>query len=580
VNSRLLPLPVRLRRMAIIICATIAVTLTGVVTWFALTSSKKTSLLVLPFENLTSAEEYFAAGLMEEVATRLTGIHGLRVYKSKEKGAKQIAKDFGVDYILEGTVQREQPSDLNSRVIIRPRLIRATDDAHVWEDIYENNVSGVFRLLSDIDGQVAQALDITLPESDRQVLASKSTNNPEAYHYYVRGNEYSSRPYQDENNLIIAIKMYEKAVELDDGFALAHAKLSVAHCGMYWFRHDRSEERLKTAWIASEKALELDPKLPEAHWARGVYYYWGDSDYVRALDELKIAQKSQPNNSELLAMIGYVQRAQGNSEQALINLEKAFELNPLDYTLAFELGNIFRGNREYLEAEYYYDGAISLALDEYFPYYLKARLYLVWKGSTNDARNVIDRASQYINLADEWRAVKQLFDLDVLDRKYEEALARLPLFSPSTDELTFLDALRYAQIYEYMEKIDLAKKYYDKARSILEPQVKEYPNSRPGYHSRLGIAYAGLDLKEEAIRKGKKGVEVVLNTKDSQSYFSAAEDLAYIYIKVSEFDAAIDQIEYMLSFPGQLSIPLLQIDPAWDDLRDHPRFQELIESYK
>ncbi len=588
------PFAVRLRRKAMTIFLTIIVVLSGVAMWFALTQqthppSGEIRLVVLPFENLSSAEEeWFADGITDEITARLGGIHGLAVisrqssmqYKKSDKSTKQIASELGVDYILEGTIQCEQPSDPDGRVKIRPQLIKAADDAHVWADIYENNMSEIFRLQSEVAEQVVQALDITLLEPERQLLATIPTKNTEAYNYYVRGNDYSSRPYQDEDNLRIAIQMYERAVELDENFALAYARLSEAHSGMYWFRHDRSEECLKRAWEESEKALELDSELPEAHWARGVYYYWGRSDYARALDELTIAQKSQPRNSQLLAMIGYVQRAQGKHEQAFSDIKKASELNPLDYRLAYELGNTLAHMRKYPEAEPYYEQAILLAPDEYFPYYRKASFYLAWKGNTKEARDVLERASQYINLADEWRAVKQLFDLDVLDQKYEEALARLPLFSPSTDELTFLDALCYAQIYEYMGKTALAEKYYDNARSILEPQVKEYPNSRPGLHSRLGIAYAGLGLKENAIREGKKGVELVHNDKDSQSYFSAAKDIAYVYIKVGEFDAAIDQIKYMLSFPRLLSIPLLKLDPAWDPLRNHPSFQNLIESDK
>ena len=155
--------------------------------------------------------------------------------------------------------------------------------------------------------------------------------------------------------------MYEKAVDLDDGFALAHAKLSEAHCGMYWFRHDRSEERLKRAWKASEKALELDPELPEAHWARGVYYYWGFRNYASALEEFEIARKSQPNNSQVLRFIAYVQRQQGQYEEALINLKKASELDPLSSSLAMALGNTFRGMRKYAAANDCYERAISLA---------------------------------------------------------------------------------------------------------------------------------------------------------------------------------------------------------------------------
>jgi serine/threonine protein kinase/tetratricopeptide (TPR) repeat protein len=593
ISAPVQPFAVRLRKKAMTIFLTIIVVLSGVAVWFALTqqthpSSGEIRLVVLPFENLGPAEqEWFADGITDEITARLGSIHGLAVisrqsamqYKNKKITAPQIAKELNVDYILEGTVQLERPSDPNGRVKIRPQLIKVADDSHVWADIYENNMSEIFRLQSEVAEQVVQALNITLLEPERQLLASIPTKNTEAYNYYMRGNEYSSRPFADENNLKIAVQMYEEAVRLDDKFALAHAKLSVAYSGMYHFGDDRTEQRLSMALDQANRALKLDPELPEAHWALGVYYYWGRSDYVRALDEFQIALKSRPKNSQFLAMIGYMQRAQGKLEQALPYLKKAFEHNPLDYNLAFELGNTYRDMRKYSRAEPYYEQAILLAPDENFPYYLKAKLYLVWKGRTKEARDVLERASEYINLAEVPRMVELLFRFDVLDKKYEEALARLPLFSPSTDELTFLDALRYAQIYEYMGKTALAKKYCDKARSILEPQVKKYPNSRPGRHSRLGIAYAGLGpkFKEDAIREGKKAVELVHNNKDSQSYFSAARDLAYVYIKISEFDAAIDQIEYMLSFPGLLSIPLLQLDPAWDPLRDHPRFKKLIE---
>ena len=583
------PLPKQLRRIAITICVTIVVTLLGVAMWFSPTSSKDIRLVVLPFEDLGLAEEeWFADGITDEIMACLGSIHGLAVisrqsamqYKNKKATAQQIAKELNVDYILEGTVQIERPSDPNGRVKIRPQLIKVADDTHVWADIYENNMSEIFRLQSEVAEQVVRALDITLLEPERKLLASVPTKNTEAYNYYMRGNDYTSRPYQDETNLIIAIQMYEKAVELDDNFALAHARLSEAHSGMYHFDHDHTEERLAMALYEANRTLELDPELPEAHWALGVYYYWGRSDHVRALDELTIAWEARTNNSEFLAMIGYVQRAQGKLEQALTDLGKAFELNPLDYPLACELGGTLEHMRKYQEAESYYERAILLAPDEHRPYCLKASFYLVWEGNTNEARDVLGRASEYINLAEVPQMVELLFRLDVLDKNYEEALAQLPLESPSVDELTFLDALRYAQIYEYMGETALAEKYYNKARSILEPQAREYPNSRPGRHSRLGIAYAGLGFKEDAIREGKKAVELVHKSKDSGSYFSAAKDLATIYIKVGDFDAAIDQIEYMLSFPGQLSIPLLKLDPAWDPLRNHPRFKKLLESDK
>ena len=585
-----LTVPIRLRRMAITISLTVIVVLSGVAVWFALTrqaqpSSKEIRLVVLPFEDLSpTEEEYFADGITDEITARLAGIHRLRVisrqsamqYKNKNVSAAQIAKELNVEYILEGTVQRERPSDPNGLVKVRPQLIRAADDAHVWADIYENNMSGIFRLQSQVAEQVAQALDITLLEPERQALATKPTENIEAYHYYVRGNEYASRPYQTKENPMIAIQMYEKAVELDDNFALAHARLSEAHSGMYKF-HDRSEERLAIAWEASEKALELDPDLPEAHWARGVYYYWGHLDYERALKELGIARKSQPNNSQILRFIAYVQRRQGKYEEALINLKKASELDPLSSSLAMALGNTFRVMRKYTEAERSYERAIGLAPDEDHPHLQKASLYLVWKGRIEDTRETLKSASQYIDLADNKRIVNLWFRLDVLEGDYQGALARLPLTSPSMDALDYPDALRYAQLYGLMGDQESEKKFYEKLRSILESSLKKYPNNAE-FHCRLGIAHAGLGNKEDAIREGRHGAKLYPYTKNSEAHFNTRQDLATIYVMVGDYEEAIEKIEYLLTIPGELSIPLLKIDPLWYPLHDHPRFQKLINA--
>jgi serine/threonine protein kinase/tetratricopeptide (TPR) repeat protein len=582
----------KLRTTAILISViAVGIILTGIALKFIpkneiQPSIKEVRLLVLPFENLNPAEEeWFADGITDEITARLGGIHGLAVisrqsamhYKNKKVTAPQIAKELKVDYILEGTVQLERPSDPNGHVKIRPQLIKVADDSHVWADIYEDNMSEIFRLQSEVAEQVVQALDITLLEPERKSLASIPTKNTEAYNYYIRGNEYSSRPFADENNLKIAVQMYKEAIRLDDKFALAHAKLSVAYSGMYHFSDDRTEERLAMALDEAKKALELDTELPEAHWALSVYYYWGRSDYVQALDELQIAQKSQPNNSQLLATIGYIQRRQGKYEQALANIKGAFELNPLDYNLAFELGNTFSEMRKYAQAKPYYEQAILLAPDENFPYYLKARLYLVWKGSTQEARDVLERASEYINLAEVPRMVELLFRLDVLDGKYEEALTRLPLESSEPDNLSIADTLRYAQIYGFKKETELAEKYYNDARIILESKVKEDPNYAWG-HSMLGIAYAGLGRTDKAIQEGQTGVKLLRSRKGNERNPNAARDMAQIYVMVGEFNLAIEQLNFVLSVPSGLSIRLLRIDPTWAPLRDHPSFKKLVES--
>ncbi|GAF72962.1 unnamed protein product, partial [marine sediment metagenome] len=199
----------KLRTMAMIVGAAIIIVLSGVAVWFlskeqAQQPSKEKVLVVLPFENLGPAEdEYFAAGITDAITARLAVIRGLGVisrqsamqYKKREKSAQVIRKELGVDYILEGTVQRERPSDPTSRVRIIPQLIRASDDRLVWAQTYDDDMSEVFRLQSDRAEQVAQALDITLLEPERRALESRPTENIKAYEYYLRGDEYLYRGY-------------------------------------------------------------------------------------------------------------------------------------------------------------------------------------------------------------------------------------------------------------------------------------------------------------------------------------------------------------------------------------------------
>jgi tetratricopeptide (TPR) repeat protein len=190
-------------------------------------------------------------------------------YKKRQETAQQIAEELGVDYILEGTIQRERPSEPASRVRIIPQLIRASDDVHVWAQVYDDDMSEIFRLQSDLAERIAQALDITLLEPERQMLRTEPTESMEAYEYYFRGNEYFQRSYL-QDDIRIAIRMYEKAVELDPAFVLAHTRLSLAHVDMYWYHYDRSEQRLAMAKKAVDEASRLSSNLPEVQLWGGI----------------------------------------------------------------------------------------------------------------------------------------------------------------------------------------------------------------------------------------------------------------------------------------------------------------------
>jgi serine/threonine protein kinase/Tfp pilus assembly protein PilF len=548
---------------------------------------KEIRLVVLPFENLGLAEdEYFADGITDAITARLAGIHGLSVisrqsaiqYKASKKDTRQIAEELGVDYILEGTVQRELPAETTGRVRIIPQLINAFEDSHVWTEVYDDDMSKIFRLQSDVAERVAQALDIAVLEPERQELVSRPTENMEAYDYFLQGINYYGRRGYIESDCRIAIRMLERAVELDPGFVIAYAKLCRIHSHMYNL-YDHSPERIAMAKQAVDKALELDPDLPETHFALGRYYNI-ISDTERALEQFAIVLKSQPNHTAAIAMTGYTLRDLGELEQAVTNFKRVLELNPRNAQLLYHVGDTLVYLRKYPEAERYYNRAISLAPDRPGFYWEKTRLYLSWKGSTDKARVILTEALP--NLESTENPYTNLFvTLDVFDRNYQRALYRLSLTSGDIDNMYWFipTTLRHASIYGYMGQKELAKKYYDEARSILEVKIEQDPEEAR-FHSTLGIAYAGLGRKEDAIREGKRGVELLPVSKEAMRGPYRVEDLARIYVMIGEYNKAIDQLEHLLSIPGPLSIPLLQLDPAWDPLRNHPRFKKLIEQNK
>ncbi|MHC4806512.1 MAG: protein kinase domain-containing protein [Planctomycetota bacterium] len=584
--------PRKLTRTTMIVGAAVVVVLSIVGLWFALhenpkRSSKERRLVVLPFENLgPAAEEWFADGMTDEITTRLAAIHGLAVISRqsaiefKKMGiSSQIAKEFNLDYFLEGTVQCDRPSDPNSQVRIRIQLIKAADDTHVWQDTYDYNMSSIFQLQTDIAEKVAQALDITLLEPERKALTYGYIDNIEAYACFVRANQYYNLGSQE--GIAKAIKMFEKAIELEPNYAAAHALLSSALTQMYWW-YTKNLELLPRAKEAVDRALELEPDMPGAHVALGRYYYQGYLDYEHALEQFAIARRSHPNHVRTIHWTAVAQRRQGKFEEAIANHLRTVELDPTSdhyiSVMAYTLGFL----RRYEEAERYYEQAIRMAPDKAFSYTKKAWLYLLWQGDTKKARAVVDEAlGNNKELASYSLIFEVLVYADIYDRAFEAAVKKLIQRSEDFDNMYWFipNDLWLAEVYGYMGKEDLEKQYYQSATAILEKKVAEDPKDHR-YHSSLGKAYAGLGREQEAIEQGVLGVECLPVTKDAMRGPLRVEDLARIYVMLGKYDEAIDIVERLLKMRSELSIPLLRLDPAWDPLRDHRRFKKLVGAGK
>ncbi len=560
-----------------------------VVTWVApwhRPPAAEPMVVVLPFRNLgPPADRYFADGLAEEITSRLAGLSGLRVisrtsadqYRTTMKSLRQIGDELGAEYALEGSVRWDRSGDGRDRIRVNPQLIRVADDTHLWAETYDAELSEVLRIQSNIAEQVTAALDVALRRPERAALAVEATKSPEAYDDYLRGNDYLGRSFERED-LQAALELYQRAVARDSAFAAAWARMSRVHSAMYWFYYDRTEGRLRLARDAADVALRIAPEAPDGRAALGYYYYWGHLDYARALREFEAARRQQPSSSDLLASIGRVDRRRGRWDEAIARLLEAARYDPRSRLRMLELGDTYMSVRRYAEAERYLERTISLAPDWNNPYAYKANLYIVWRGDLAAARAALRQAMSRMELGK--LAPAMLSN----DRISGAPLTSDSLFQPTLDRLTLAtfagDSVRYhllkAEAAGFRRLRAVERAYADSARRILEARVRSSPNDAR-LLAWLGLAYASLDRKTDAIRLGTRAVHVLPISLDANSGPFIASTLARIYLRTGEPDRAIDLLEPLLQIPSWISRAELRADPTWAALHGHPRFRELLQ---
>jgi serine/threonine-protein kinase len=550
--------------------------------------AKNQRLVVLPFENLGAAEdEYFADGISDEIMARLAGISDLGViarnsaiqYKKTSKSVRQIGEELQVDYALSGTVRWQKPEAKPGQVRVTPTLIRVSDATQIWANVYDQDIAQIFQVQSDIAKQVVEELGFALGKPEQQSLEVMPTENMEAYDFYLRGNDFAYRGRDTQKDLNPAIEMYKKAVILDPNFFQAYAMLSKTHSLYYWYHFDRSEDRVAEAKQAAERALKLNPDAAETHMALGYYFYHCKLDYEKALKHFGLALQKQPKNAMILEGVGYVERRQGKLNEAIANLKEVLEIDPRYAQTVFNLGETYALARDYKEAERLYNRALFLSPNYPRAYAWKTRLYLNWQGDTAKAGQVLEEAAKAMDSKEDNLVSYQSIQVDIYESRYQDALNRLDSssFEVYQDQFYFVPKSQLiAQIYGLMKETEKDQKYYDAARIYLEDLIKTQPDDSRLW-SALAIAKAGLGSESEAIIAAEKAVGILPISKEAYRGTFRVRDLAQVYVMVGEYDKAFDQIDYLLSVPGELSIPLLKLDPIWAPLRSLPRFQRLVQ---
>ena len=537
-------------------------------------------IVVLPFENQgDSSRVYFANGVTEAITTELTGIGGLSViprstaarFRGTTKSVSEIGRELGVGYVLTGTVQWDDAPGHAPKVRVSPELIRVADTSSVWAHGYDAVLASVFDVYSSISTEVAKALQVALNDPERQALARRPTENSEAYDLYLRAIDYNNRGLSVEN-FNAAIPMLQRAVTLDPTFALAWGRLSETLALAHWLYIRRTDETLAAAKTAAERALALQPDLPEAHRAMGNYYY-RVREYDKALKEFAIVQQTEPNSADLINAIGYVERRQGKWNEALAHLRQAQQLDPGSAQTIAQLAETMNKLGRYDEAIAMCRRGIEIAPDQPDSYFFLMTAELAQNGNLAEAQRTLRLALAAMPPARMIGGTFQPFPFVVAP---DDSLSAVMLGLGSTQ--AGIDPGVY-----YQWRADLirlrgnpteARLLYDSARVLLQADLRRLPDDY-GFHARLGLVLARLGSADAAIREGKRAVELLPPERDAYFGIDNVLNLAQIYGILGQAAPAVAQLRKTMSVPSDVTPAFLRVDPTWDPIRHDPAFQQL-----
>ena len=561
------------------------------------------SIAVLPFENLSDDKEnaYFADGVQDDILTNLSKIGDLKVisrtsvmpYRGKTQNLRDIGKTLGVANILEGSVRRS-----GNKVRLNVQLIDATNDQHLWAEDYDGDLSDVFKIQTDLATKIASALQAKLSPTEKEQMTHKPTENSDAYLAFVQAHNLNVS-FEDYSRLQEGEQMYERAISLDPKFALALARYSQLESWIF-HSYDPTPARKQKAVDFAERALKLEPSLPEAHLARGFAYYYGDRNYEAALNELAIAQRGLPNEGEAYLAIGAIQRRQGKWEESTANLKKASELDPKSSWPLQNLAFNYQMLRDYAAAQRTIDKALELSPKSFELWGIKIQFAIEQRGDFSEYERAIAlfnssaqsspgalTAPSAADLAKEnalnltYMEVARLGVL-ILQRKFQEAIAIAQkidenIAAPKPE----LICQKYGFVglaYRYLGDEAGARRELLKAKEVAQKILAQAPDNA-GRHMQLAQIMALLGEKDGAVAEALRAHQLLPESVDAFEGPQITQQLAEVYAINGDATRAIDLLDGLFQRPSPITTHLLKLQLQWDPIRKDPRFQALIDKY-
>ena len=555
----------------------------GMLWWNREPEPPPAGIAVLPFANLGGDKEdaAFVDGMQDDILTKLARVADLKVTSRTSvmqyRGARdtrKIAQALHVSHVLEGSVRKS-----GDRIRLNAQLIDGRTDEHVWAQQYDRSVTDVFAIQTELAQDIVSQLSARISLAEEATIKRKPTQDLQAYDFYLHARkliyDLEAPGCFDPGQARQAIGLLEKAVARDPHFWLTYCLLARVHLLLYWNDpeahrslneqdRDVAAERAR-AEAALSAAERLAPDAGETHLTRARFYYEGDGDYLHALEQAEIAGRSQPNNADLFRLTAEVERRLQRWSESMRHFSRAIELDPRDWRL--------RG-------------------DALFTYFILGRAAEAKQIATlnmselpeaaeafRDMRGWAELAQGDVKLA---RADAYPQDLDLrlriamAERNYPE-LERL-LVTGSRDkslDAQYSWALGEAVAARGEGDPGKARAAFLAARPAVEEQLRARPADAAALKF-LSVADAVLGRKEDALREGRRAVELQPLSRDPLLGTDYLRNLAFVYTWVGEPDRAIAQLSALAGKPNGPSYGELKQSPLWEDLRDDPRFGKIL----
>lgn len=538
--------------------------------------SKARTVAVLPFRELgRAADPFFAAGLTDEVISRLAGVRGLAVtsrtssslFAQATPPLSTIHRQLGVEHVVIGTVQWRHPGAVEEHRV-RVQLVHAASQAVLWTRSYPLELGDPLLAQSAIAARIIGDLDFVLLPPELRARQTP-TRELEALQAYLRGLFLLHRSTEQRPALLLAAPLLTRAVEIDPSFALAHAEIARTHARLASLGHGQVAEHRRLAREALARARELDPSATEVRLATGYLDYWLDGRDESTLEIFHRLAEAHPEEPAVLQALAWIEKQHGRLESSLQLLDRASRTEPLPPKIFLEKGKILTVLGRYEQAFEAFAEAAAHHPEDPYPRLLQAELHWLRAGDLAASRQILEsssgqRAHGYAAWCWFWQ--------DVFERRYGEALDHLDSLQQDAlqwDGFYYPVALLEAEIQTWAGRPALAREAHQRALEHLQGALEQHPDD-PRMHGALGLVWSALGHADQALASVLLARDLDPRGPSTASGSYRTLEMAWILARIGRDDEAIAELTKLVEAPSLVSPATLPLDPRWQEVALFP----------